>query len=147
MPIITMLETRRVARSAAASPGRAVGRCQSPSRSRATITWPTISPGGEVAHQPLRAGVAERAGQRAADLARQAQRAAVGLRDVDALDLVRALAGVLARQPQQPFARAVGGDLLGHDLGPRQREVRDRASARSSFDTLVIASKSCAPRT
>ena len=79
---------------------------------------------GQVAHQPLRAGVAERAVQRAADLARQAQRAAVGLRDIDALDLVRTFAGVLARQPQQPFARAVGRNLLGHDFGPRQRVTR-----------------------
>ena len=44
MPIITMLVMQRVAgsarrrRSAACAPG------QSPSRSRATITWPTISP-------------------------------------------------------------------------------------------------------
>ena len=46
--------------------------------------------GLQVAHQPLRAGVAERAGERAADLARDAQRAAVGLGDVDGLDLGRA---------------------------------------------------------
>ena len=78
--------------------------------------------GGEVAHQPLRAGMAERAGERAADLAGEAQRAAIGLRDVDALDLVRPLAA-LAGQAQQPLAGAVGRHLLGHDLGPRQREV------------------------
>jgi len=78
--------------------------------------------GGEVAHQPLGAGVAERAVQRAADLGRHAQRAAVGLGNVDALDLVgpaRALAG----QPQQPLAGAVAGDLLGDDLGARQGEM------------------------
>src|SRR5262245_9669787 len=48
--------------------------------------------GREVAHEPLRAGMAERAGERAADLARDAKRAAVGLGNVDALDLVRPLA-------------------------------------------------------
>ena len=78
--------------------------------------------GGEIAHQPLRAGVAERAGERAADLAGETERAAVGLRDVDALDLVRTLAA-LARQAQQPFAGAVGRHLLRHHLRPRQREV------------------------
>jgi len=35
--------------------------------------------GREVAHEPLRAGVTERAGERAADLAGDAKRAAVGL--------------------------------------------------------------------
>ena len=79
--------------------------------------------GGEVAHQALRAGVAERAGQRAADLARHAQGRAAGLRDIDALDLVRPLAGVLAGQAQQPFARAVDRDLLGDHFGPLQREA------------------------
>ena len=37
--------------------------------SRATSTWATISAAVEVAHQPLGAGVAEGAVQRAADLA------------------------------------------------------------------------------
>ena len=78
--------------------------------------------GGEVAHQPLRAGVAERAGQRAADLAGEAERAAVGLGDVDALDLVRTLAA-FAGQAKEPLAGAVGRHLLRHHLGTRQREV------------------------
>ena len=46
----------------------------SPSASRAAMNWPTISAGAEVAHQRLRAGVAEPAGQRAADLARRRRR-------------------------------------------------------------------------
>src|SRR5262249_24086183 len=50
----------------------------------------------EVANEALRAGVAERTVERAADLARYAQRAAVTFRDVDALDLVRPLASDLA---------------------------------------------------
>ena len=79
--------------------------------------------GGEIAHQALRAGVTECAGERAADLARDAQRAALGVGDVDALHLVRTLALYFARQPQQPFARAVDGNLLGHDFGARQRET------------------------
>ena len=41
----------------------------------------------EVAHQALRAGVAERAGERAADLARDAQGATVDLGYVDGFDL------------------------------------------------------------
>ena len=75
----------------------------------------------EVAHQPLRAGVAERAGERAADLARDAQRAAVVLGDVDRLDLGRAGLMAALGEAQQPFARAVGGDLLGGDLRPGKR--------------------------
>ena len=77
--------------------------------------------GGEIAHQPLGAGVAEAAIERAADLARDAQRAAPGLRDIDALDLVRPVAGFTG-QPQQPFARAVDRDLLRHHLRPIEGE-------------------------
>ena len=73
--------------------------------------------GLEVAHQTLRAGVAERAGERAADLARDAQRAAIVLGDVDRLDLGRARLVAALGKTQEPFARAVGGDLLGGDLG------------------------------
>ena len=76
----------------------------------------------EIAHQALRAGMAERATERAADLAGNAQRAAIGLRDIDAFDVVRPIRQ-FAREPQQPFARAVDRDLLGGDLRPRQREM------------------------
>src|SRR5262249_55849582 len=83
--------------------------------------------GREIAYEPLRAGVTERAGERAADLAGDAKRAAVGLGNVDAFDLVWPLAQnpvrMFAGEPQQPFARAVDGDLLGHDLGAREREM------------------------
>jgi hypothetical protein len=48
--------------------------------------------GGEIAHQALRAGVAERAVQRAADLRGNAERAAIGFGNVDAFDFMRALA-------------------------------------------------------
>src|SRR4029078_4473399 len=70
----------------------------------------------EIAHQALRAGMAKRAGERAADLARDAERAAILFGDIDGLDLLA------VGQPEQPFARAVDRDLLGHDLGTRQRE-------------------------
>ncbi len=60
----------------------------------------------QIAHQALRAGMAERAIQRAADLAGDAERAAVGLRDVDAFDVMRPIRR-LTRQRQEPFARAV----------------------------------------
>ena len=73
---------------------------------------------GQVAHQPLGAGVAEGAGQRAADLARDAERAAILLGDVDGLDLVA------AGDPEQVLARAVGRDLPGHHLGPGDGEAR-----------------------
>ena len=57
---------------------------------------------GQVAHQFLRAGVAEGTGQRAAHLRGDAQRAAVGFGDIDHLDLMPAL------DAHQIFARAVG---------------------------------------
>ena len=47
--------------------------------------------GLEVAHQALRAGMAEGAGQRAADLAGDAERAAIDLGDIDAFDLGAAI--------------------------------------------------------
>ena len=123
MPIITMLETRRSPSVGSPSPSRALRAQQIAEPVARDHHLADDLAGREIAHQPLRAGVAERAGERAADLARQAERAAVGLRDVDALDLVRALARDLARQPQQPLAGAVDRDLLGHHLGPRQREM------------------------
>ena len=83
----------------------------------------------EIAHQPLRAGVAERAIQRAADLRGNAERAAVGFRDVDTLDLVRFLETVAARQAQQPFAGAVAGNLLGDHLGARHGEIHVQLGA------------------
>ncbi len=88
---------------------------------------------GEVAHQPLRAGMAEGAIERAADLARDAQGAAIGLGDVDRLDLGGLRLAALPRQPQQPLARAVDRDLLGHDLGPRQAYSARRASCAAPW--------------
>ena len=45
MPIITMLVTKRSPSVGRPAPSARSAPSQSPSRSRATITWPTISPG------------------------------------------------------------------------------------------------------
>ena len=78
---------------------------------------------GEIAHQLLRAGMAESAVERAADLARNAERAAVALGNIDAFDLGAPVASIDRGEPEQPFAGAVGGDLLVDDLRPRQSEM------------------------
>src|SRR5262249_26246011 len=90
--------------------------------------------GREVAHEPLRAGVAERASERAANLTGEAKRAAVRLRDINAFDLMRSLERVLAGQAQEPFARATGRDLLGNDFGTCQREMLLERRAQLSRD-------------
>ena len=70
--------------------------------------------GAEVAHQALGAGVAEAAGQGAADLRGQAERAAVLFGDEHALRLVA------VGEAQQPLAGAVVRMLLDPDGGPLQ---------------------------
>ncbi len=90
--------------------------------------------GGEVAHEALRARVAEGTVERAAHLAGDAERAAVALRDIDALHLVRLLAGGVGGQAQQPFAGAVLRDLLHHDLRPRQRIMLRETGAQMLGD-------------
>ncbi len=77
---------------------------------------------GEVAHELLRAGVAERAGERAADLAGDAERAAAFLGDVDRLDL-DGPTGAARREAEQPLARAVVRHLLLDDLRPPDGEA------------------------
>jgi hypothetical protein len=83
--------------------------------------------GGQVAHQLLRAGMAERTGQRAADLGGNAQRAAILLGDIDDLHLVA------ARDPHQVLARAVEAHLLGHDLRHGQVETPPQARRGSPW--------------
>ena len=96
---------------------------QSPSRSRATMIWPTISPGVRLrTRRCVPVWQNEQVSVQPTWLDTH-KRAAAGIRDIDALDLVRPLACVLAGKPQQPFARAVGRDLLGDDLRPLQREM------------------------
>src|SRR5215467_5359618 len=99
MPIITMLVTRR-----------GPSCVQSPSRSRATMTCPTISP-------------AVRLRTRRCVPVWQNEQFSVQPTWLETHSLVRPLAGVLAGQPQQPFARAVGGDLLRDDVGTIEREA------------------------
>ena len=71
----------------------------------------------QVAHEAHRAGVAEAAVECAADLARHAQGAAIGVGDEHHFEVV------LVRRAQQPFAGAVGGDLRLHDLGTTDHEA------------------------
>lgn len=71
----------------------------------------------QIAHQPLGAGVAELAVQRAADLGGNTQRAAVRLRDVDALHLIS------VGKAKQPFLRAIGRLLVQRDSGPLDDEM------------------------
>ena len=93
---------------------------QSPSRSRATITWPTISPAVRLrTSRCVPVWQNEQLSVQPTWLETH-KRAALGIRDIDALDFVRPLAFALAGQPQQPFARAVDGDLLGDDFRPRR---------------------------
>ena len=119
MPIITMLVTSgrrrrgrwRRRRSVAGPIAEAVARDQ---------TWPTISPAVRLRTRrcvPVWQKVQVSVQPTWLDT-HSVPRPALG--NVDAFDLVRPLAPVLAGQPQQPFARAVDGDLLGHDLRPRR---------------------------
>ena len=123
---MTMLETSfgRSAGGAGAVRRRRRSPGKSPSRSRAMQDLADDLLGGQVAHQLLRAGVAEGAGQRAADLAGDAERAAAFLGDVDGLDLDRP-AGAARRKAEQPFARAV-----------RRRSARSTISGRASGEML-----------
>ena len=73
--------------------------------------------GVEVADQPHRAGEAEAAVERAADLAGDAERAAVRVGDEDHL-IIMAVGRL-----EQPFAGAVGRDLLHHHLRAADREA------------------------
>jgi hypothetical protein len=76
----------------------------------------------QVAHQLLGAGMAEAAGERAADLAGDAQGAAVLLGDIDRLDLMPAAVRV-RRKPEQPLAGAVRRHLLDGHLRPGEGEL------------------------
>ena len=125
MPIMTTLETRRFS-PVAGRRRRALPIVQPVARQHDLaddLAW------REIAHEALCAGMAERAIERAADLTGNAQRAAVGFGDVDALDLTGPAVG-FAGKPQQPLARAVDGDLLRGDLRPRRREMLRQLGAQ-----------------
>ncbi len=89
--------------------------------------------GGQVAHQLLRAGVAERAGERAADLAGDAERAAAFLGDVDGLDLDRA-------------AGAAGGKRNSHLRVPSTEICSATISGRSMVKCCVELLRACPSR-
>ena len=74
--------------------------------------------GRQIAHQPLSAGVAERAGQSAADLGRDAQGPAILLGDVDGFDLLA------IGKAQQPFASPVDRGQSARDRRPFQHVAR-----------------------
>ena len=125
MPMKTTFDTARTPSpdgTRPPSPG-GVPPGKSPSRSRATMTWPTIS-----AAVRLRAQACVPVWQKV-QLSVQPtwlethKRAAVGFGDVDGLDLGAFVAGIGGRHAQQPLAGAVGRHLLGGDLGPRQSEA------------------------
>ena len=97
--------------------------------------------GGQVAHEALRAGVAERAGEGAADLARDAQRAAIDLRNVDALDLGALVERTRRGHADEPLARAVLRDLLGDDRRAVEGVDRGERAWRRPLPTFVMASK------
>ncbi len=113
MPIITTLVMRRF------SPVDG----QSPSASRATITWPTISPGVRLRTSFCVPVWQKRQFSVQPTWLRNAQRAAPRLGNEDGFEFLPALAA------QQPFARAVAGDLFGDDLRPLQRKVRRHVGA------------------
>ena len=102
------------------------------------MNWPTISAGRRLMHQRLGAGVAEAAGQRAADLARHAHRAAIssGMLTVSAS---------LPSGKRSSHLRAVDRALrFGHDLG---RAMTNSSASRSRVlrAMLVMRSKSVTP--
>ena len=107
MPMNTMLVTKRRAlvRQEAVVAAAPRGPGQSPMPVAGDDELGDDLGRGQVAHQALRARVAERAGERAADLARNAQSAAIDLGDVDALDL-RAL---VVRAGRGPCGSAICG--------------------------------------
>src|SRR6185369_17635353 len=83
----------------------------------------------KIAHEPLRPRVAERTIERAADLTGHAQRAPLGVGDVNALNFVRPLTLHFARQTKQPLARTVHRNLLGDDLRPRKCKMLGQGRA------------------
>ena len=130
MPMKTMLETaRRPRRHDAASRRRLRRENRRAGRARPS-TWPTISPRRQVAHQPLRAGVAERAGQRAADLARDAERAAVASRGYRR-----------TRSRRRGRAAPVGGKRSSHLRVPSVETCSATISGRASVKCSASAAR------
>jgi hypothetical protein len=80
--------------------------------------------GVQIAHEGHRPRMAERAGQAAAHLGRDAHRAAIGFGNVDRLHLAA------VAEAQQPFARAIGGFLVVDDGRSRAAIARRKAFAQ-----------------
>src|SRR3546814_10143721 len=78
----------------------------------------------QVADQLHRAGVAEAAVERAADLARHAQRPPIGVGDEHHFIILP------VRRTEQPFARAVGGHLGLHHFRPPDDEAFGKLGLR-----------------
>jgi hypothetical protein len=98
----------------------------------------------QIAHQPLRAGVAERAIQRAADLRGNAERAAVAFGNVNRFDVVRLFSGRVGGKANEPLARAVGRYLFDHDFGAIEREHFAKLGAQSFRDIRHRVEVACA---
>src|SRR5690606_28237067 len=81
--------------------------------------------GREVAREAERAGRAEAAGERAADLGRDAERVSPLLRDEDGLDPSP------VEGAEQQLLRAVDRTLLGDDLERLERELRRDLAAQT----------------
>ncbi len=125
MPMKTMLDTARTPSPDGTRPSvGGVPPGKSPSRSRATMTCPTISAAVRLRTSGMRAGVAEGAVQRAADLARDAQRAAVGLRDIDALDLGALVVRVRRARMRRSHLRVPSADTCSATISGRARSCR-----------------------
>src|SRR3546814_3323132 len=80
---------------------------------------------GEIPDETHRAGMAEAAIERAADLARYAERAAIRVGNEHHLEIVA------VGRSQQPFARAVGGDeMLDHFRAPDRETLGEPGPLR-----------------
>ena len=81
----------------------------------------------QIADQALRAGVAKAAGQGAADLAGDAERATLRIGDVDAFGLLA------VGEAQQPLAGPVGGGLRPADRRPARTCIGVTGLARDAL--------------
>ncbi len=98
----------------------------------------------EVAHQLLRTGMAEGAGERAANLRGNAQRAAAFLGDVDAFDLDRA---ARAGGKRNSHLRVPSCEICSSTTSGRAMVNCSARRPRRSLEMLRMSAKSETPRT